>query len=738
MSGLDIEYKIVPFLEWLFGRAAAEDGTGATEGAWATFWQTVLVLFLIGVLVKVGVLTVRFFHIALTKGFGQAGVAVIDDLVGMRRTITNFELFRVSPRRVWGLAMLAMRESFRRNVWVALVVFVLMLMFAGWVLNPDSDQPGTLYLNFVLSATTYLMFPVIILLGSFSLPNDIKNRTIYTVASKPVRASEVVMGRTLGFIGIGTCLLAVMAVCSYIFVDRGLDHRHELAAEDLERKDNKLVGKTSIGGRHRHSLSIPVDAFTPELSFEPEPTTAGPVVARAGESAEAAGLAVGDVVESIDGSGTLQLSVDDIIRALQGSVGSTVELGISRGGSRQTIQLQRIVSEVFTDVNKGHRHRVTARWSEDSNAVEYEVGPPEGMLLARTPHYGDLRFLDPYGKPRERGISVGDLYSYRSYIAGRTRAAAIWTFDELSAASYPDGLPLDMNIRIYRFTTGDIQAGIHGSLQLVHPDRQVNKRSREYRILVGGAEDTAEDVTAISKEFQVGRTLIPRQTTDPSGEPIDIFEDLVNNDGQVEVWLRCSDSQRYFGVGYADVYVRARDGSYTLNFAKAVMAIWLQMTIVAGLTVFFSTFLSGPIALLLSITVIILGFFKSKIDAMIIFVTEGKARMLELLPSHERHWGGGPLEATYRIITQMNQTSDLPDNGLSSAIKFMDYYLAKGIEAVLHLIPSFEKFDEVRFLSHGYAIQTSMLLQHVSTTLAFLIAAYILGYLMLKQRELAA
>ncbi|MFP6658824.1 MAG: hypothetical protein VB853_11645, partial [Pirellulales bacterium] len=150
MSGLDIEYKIVPFLEWLFGRAAAEDGTGGTEGAWATFWSTVLILFLIGVLVKVGVLAVSFIHNALTKGFGQARVAVIDDLVGTRRTIANFELFRVCPRRVWGLAMLAMRESFRRNVWVALVVFVLMLMFAGWVLNPDSDQPGTLYLNFVL------------------------------------------------------------------------------------------------------------------------------------------------------------------------------------------------------------------------------------------------------------------------------------------------------------------------------------------------------------------------------------------------------------------------------------------------------------------------------------------------------------------------------------------------------------------------------------------------------------
>jgi membrane-associated protease RseP (regulator of RpoE activity) len=725
VTGLDIEYEIVPFFEWLFwGREAAEDGTGGFAAAIWIFFGAAFALLCLGLIMGWIVASFRHgwrrAHLVVAQRICQAGI----DLVG------------VSPRRITGLAILAMRESFRRSVWVALVVFIAMLMFAGWVLNPDSEQPGTLYLNFVLSATTYLIFPVIILLGSFSLPNDIKNCTIYTVASKPVRASEVVLGRTLGFIGIGTALLAVMGLCSYIFVDRGLDHEHELVAEDLERKDDQLVGQTSIGARHRHSVSIPADEFTPELSFGLEATSEGPVVERVGSSADTAGLEIGDIVESVDGTETANLSADDTIRALQGPAGSTVSVQISRDGASQAVELTRTINEVFTNVNKGHRHRVIARWNDDDNAVDYEVGPPEGMLLARTPNYGDLRFLDPYGKPRKRGISVGDIYAYRSYIAGRSRAAAIWTFDGLAVEDFPDGLPLDMNIRIYRFSTGDIEAGIRGSLQLVNP--KTKEKSREYPILVGGAQDEAEDVTAISKEFQVGRTLIPRKTTDPGGESIDVFEDLVSEDGQVEVWLRCLDKQQFFGVGHADLYVRESDSSYTLNFVKAVIAIWLQLTIVAALTVFFSTFLSGPIALLLSVTVIILGFFKTKIDAMIIFVTEGKERMLEVLPSHGRHWGGGPIESLYRIVTQMNQTGDLPDNGLTWTIQKLDVGLAHCISAILHLIPSFEQFDEVRFMSHGYAIQTSMLLQHISTTFAFLIAAYILGYFMLKQRELAA
>ena len=77
-----------------------------------------------------------------------------------------FDLVRTSPRRVAALAWLAVRESIRRQVVVVFAVFVILLLFAGWFLNPGSDQPARLYLQFVLTATSYLM----LVLAWFSAP----------------------------------------------------------------------------------------------------------------------------------------------------------------------------------------------------------------------------------------------------------------------------------------------------------------------------------------------------------------------------------------------------------------------------------------------------------------------------------------------------------------------------------------------------------------------------------------
>ena len=72
-------------------------------------------------------------------------------------------------------------------------------------------------------------------ISTFSLPTDMKNRTITTVVTKPVRTAEIVLGRIVGFTLIGTVLLAVMAFCSYVFVVRSLNHTHEIIiSEDME------------------------------------------------------------------------------------------------------------------------------------------------------------------------------------------------------------------------------------------------------------------------------------------------------------------------------------------------------------------------------------------------------------------------------------------------------------------------------------------------------------------------
>ena len=79
----------------------------------------------------------------------------------------------------------------------------------------------------MLTATTYLVLGVALLLSAFSLPGDFKSKTIYTVVTKPVRAGEIVLGRIIGFSIVATVLLAIMGVCSYVFVVRSLDHTHD-------------------------------------------------------------------------------------------------------------------------------------------------------------------------------------------------------------------------------------------------------------------------------------------------------------------------------------------------------------------------------------------------------------------------------------------------------------------------------------------------------------------------------
>jgi hypothetical protein len=148
------------------------------------------------------------------------------------------DLAGMSPRRIWALARLAIQESLRRNVLVALALFLLIVLFAGWFLDPKSVNPGKLYLGFILGATNLLVCMVTLVLSVFSLPADIKAKAIQTVTTKPVRTGEIVLGRMLGFSIVGAVLLAVMGLIGWAFVVRSVSHGHDVVSDDVvELKD---------------------------------------------------------------------------------------------------------------------------------------------------------------------------------------------------------------------------------------------------------------------------------------------------------------------------------------------------------------------------------------------------------------------------------------------------------------------------------------------------------------------
>src|SRR5689334_3295525 len=101
-------------------------------------------------------------------------------------TAVTEDLPRFSPRRTFAIARLAVQEAIRNRVLVGFGVFIFLLLFAGLFLDVQNSNPSRVYLSFVLTSTNYLVLLMALLLSAFSLPNDVKNRTIYTVVTKPV------------------------------------------------------------------------------------------------------------------------------------------------------------------------------------------------------------------------------------------------------------------------------------------------------------------------------------------------------------------------------------------------------------------------------------------------------------------------------------------------------------------------------------------------------------------------
>ena len=116
-------------------------------------------------LLTVVALVCSFLVMAFRYGPAEGG-----DLTYHAAKTALAELAQTSPRRVWALARLAIQESLRRNVLVALGVFLVLLLFGGWFLDTTSNDPSVLLLSFVLTGITWLSWALAVFLAPSACP----------------------------------------------------------------------------------------------------------------------------------------------------------------------------------------------------------------------------------------------------------------------------------------------------------------------------------------------------------------------------------------------------------------------------------------------------------------------------------------------------------------------------------------------------------------------------------------
>ena len=210
----------------------------------------------------------------------------------------------------------------------------------------------------------------------------------------------------------------------------------------------------------------------------------------------------------------------------------------------------------------------------------------------------------------------------------------------------------------------------------------------------------------------------------------DLFEDLVE-DGELEVIVRCMEQGQYYGAAQADVYIRAADRSFLLNFSKGLLSLWLQMAIIVTFGVFFSTFLSGPVAFLGSISTLVVGFFMSFIREVVHGIYDPEDPI--------GYKGGGPLESIVRICTQQNITTDLELGSIASYIvKKIDTAFAMLLYSTTFVVPSFSDFDTVDYVAYGYNIDIAVISILLCKAFSYALGTTLIGYFVLKTREIAA
>lgn len=340
-------------------------------------------------------------------------------------------------------------------------------------------------------------------------------------------------------------------------------------------------------------------------------------------------------------------------------------------------------------------------------------------LFCRVPVYAvsspdGVRFLDRNGNPGG-GVNVGDIDETRSFIEGGTRAAGIWTFPLNEEA---DTIKLESRFEAFRTFKGNMNRSLRVRYVIVNEDKSLQVPLPTFEVNEFG-----------TNEMDVSRKLTWTDEQTLKEQEVDLYDDLaVESDagtyGALVIHVQCLDRSQYLGVSRGDFFIRLPDRAFAVGYSKAVIGVWLKIIVIVIFGVTASCFVKWPVATLLSASVIVIG-----------QVARG---FLDKLLSGTQA-GGGAAESFYRLVTHMNETTQLPDNPLITAIQLFDHALQHLLWMVKFMIPDLRTFGMSDWVANGFDVPwQGVMLPSLAITFGYFLPCLLLGYFSLSLRELEA
>jgi ABC-type transport system involved in multi-copper enzyme maturation permease subunit len=660
------------------------------------------------------------------------------------------DVLRLHWRRIWAISGVCVTESLRRRVlWVTPMAVLGVIVISQLNQPLDAQDAIRQTTKFCLFASAMLVTITAVILACTNLPREIENRVIFTIVTKPTTRLEIVIGKVLGFARVSGVIIVIMGVftLAYLqfrtwrmvsqlkaqlaaepensplrpmlahYVSSGLlgtrsiewakdvqvfarppqgDMRWMAGGEgqyfivpfELTQADKELLASATNGGKVFVTTTLLVEQHKPDegeqrlikdMGLLKSKTSnvlgpAAPTTAPAGMTAPPPQVAF--------------RLLDENHRALSGSadmgVGQVVDLkapekpGMPFRGDLEISpdMVARVTGAGRFYVQVNARTPATLYGANDRPVFLYIPGAAAPILPPADPTNASRVALPTfYSFPGRGGMRLtGRADGAGPVAAFRFRNVPVETGSKTGAVA------LQMNVTIDK--TGDFDAST-GSL------------SRASVEVLNSA--TGESSGQIEVSPETSRVA-----------PVDVPAKYVAG-GNFDVLLRGLTPGQWLGVQNESLSLVTADRSFVFNLIKSLFILWLLSLLVVIISVFCSTFLSWPIAVVLTL-LILLGHWG--VDQL------GDA----LKPGGGRNTA---LEFQFQDVSQTIIVSKGVE-GLSSMLRFISAFL-----------PDVAKFPVMEDIERGVSIPPQKVASSLGVVLCYGLPMLVFSYVIFRKKEVA-
>jgi ABC-type transport system involved in multi-copper enzyme maturation permease subunit len=664
------------------------------------------------------------------------------------------DLSRVSWIRLWAISGVCFAESIRRRVLWITPLAIIGVVVAVQLLNPLDEQDAIRQtIKYSLFATGTLITLVTIILACTNLPKEIDNRVIFTVVTKPTTRLEIILGKIVGFARVSALLLIIMGAFTLAYAEiRATQRRNSarervefLSANDPQRSSlmhyasagllqskqyarpvefqqyarvpqSTDVVRWIVGGDQNalYGFDLPPEMFADAASTsETAPDNGGVVVlgkvafdtgdhrpttrptpfpVSIPNASKFKGFNLKDRGQPMVNIQIMGPDRFDLVPSSELPSSGNAILSDSTGGEEQELTTVRGQSlDRLAQLNPSRR-RIYIRVM-GTGTIQYGLRRDSIRLFSpRMKSLGKSAYLEPVkdgsGAPAWPAFRGQEILGGQHLKGGgdiAKVATGVFAFRNVELPSHSATLPLELKV------------GIEGSGEEISANESVT-----HAVLEAVDVKTGRITPSMDFPIESNRTAF-----------VEIPADIAAS-GNFDIHLRCLGPGHYLvlrgsGTGGALEAVTAEE-PFILNLCKSLFVMWLLSLLVIIVAIFCSTFVSWPIAVVLTVVILLL------------------------------HWGANQIAETNTSGLGAQVTKDLfsnmgPAKGkvISSAVDNLSHML----NTVSKITPDISQFSATEDIERGVMITPRILWESLKVIVAFGIPLTVLSYVFFKRKEVA-